>query len=416
MTDRILIALVIVGVLACALAAYSLSAERRGVPRLLVALCVGILLGPDVIGLVDPATVGYDSPSATAEITRVVLVVTLCGVALRLPSRAWRSRRRWIALSIGLAMPIMFVVATGAVSLLGIPLLIAAAIGAAITPTDPVVTTPIVTGPEAKKRIAEPVRWDLSAESGLNDGLGYLLLMMPVLLLTHPTGVAWQEWGARVLLVDVLVPVVAGLAIGAIGGLLYKRTAERSEAEPTSRVPFVLSLVIVVFALLRLADLDAVLGAFIAAVAFAIVVPEPIRASLSEHVESVSQFLIVPVFVLVGTLVPVSWLLQQSPWLVPVLLLAILARRLVAVWMLRPLLRGIQTRPQTAFISWFGPIGVSALLYASLAAEETGIDDIRRIVLVAIALSVVIHGLSTLPASLLLDRARDRREARGRVP
>lgn len=178
-------------------------------------------------------------------------------------------------------------------------------------------------------------------------------------------------------------------------------------------MPFALSLVIVTFAVLRLAGLDAVLGAFGAAVAFAVIVPEPIRASLSEHVEGISQFLIVPVFALIGTLIPVSWLLGQSPWLVPVLLLALLGRRLAAVWMLRPLLGRVQSLPETAFISWFAPVGVSALLYASLAAQETGTDDIRRIVLVAIALSVLVHGLSTLPASLLLDRARARAARRG---
>lgn len=413
MTDRVLIALVIVGILACALAAFSLSAERRGIPRLLVALCLGLLIGPEILGFVDPTALGYGSATATAEISRVVLVVTLCGVALRLPGRAWRSRRRWIVLSIALGMPLMFVVATGAVALLGLPLLVAAAVGAAITPTDPVVITPIVTGPEAERRIPTSVRWDLSAESGLNDGLGYLLLMLPVLLLTRPADLAWQEWGSTVLLIDVLVPIVGGLAIGAVGGLLYTHTAEHAEAEPTSRVPFALSLVIVTFAVLRLAGLDAVLGAFGAAVAFAVIVPEPIRASLSEHVEGISQFLIVPVFALIGTLIPVSWLLGQSPWLVPVLLLALLGRRLAAVWMLRPLLGRVQSLPETAFISWFAPVGVSALLYASLAAQETGTDDIRRIVLVAIALSVLVHGLSTLPASLLLDRARARAARRG---
>lgn len=155
------------------------------------------------------------------------------------------------------------------------------------------------------------------------------------------------------------------------------------------------------------------LGAFVAAVAFAVVVSEPIRGSLSERVESVSQFVIVPVFVLIGKLVPITWLVQQSPWLIPVQLLAVLVQHLVAAWMLRPFLRRIQTRPQTAFIAWSGPIGVSALLYASIAAHESGIDDIRRIVLVAIALSVVIRGLSTFPASVLLDRARARAQRAG---
>ncbi|HBS73560.1 MAG TPA: sodium:proton exchanger, partial [Microbacterium sp.] len=64
----------------------------------------------------------------------------------------------------------------------------------------------------------------------------------------------------------------------------------------------------------------------------------------------------------------------------------------------------LHSRAETAFMSWFGPVGVSALLYACLAERRTGDDLVLPAVLLAIALSVVIHGLSTRPAGVWLQR------------
>lgn len=82
---------------------------------------------------------------------------------------------------------------------------------------------------------------------------------------------------------------------------------------------------------------------------------------------------------------------------------ALLLRRLVALWALRPLLRGVHDRSETFFLSWFGPIGVSALFYATLAERHTGDHQIFDYTTLAITLSVLVHGLSTAPMSAWLQ-------------
>lgn len=47
--------------------------------------------------------------------------------------------------------------------------------------------------------VALLLRHNLSAESGINDGLGYLVVMLPVLLIVKPEQ-AWHELPAKVLL------------------------------------------------------------------------------------------------------------------------------------------------------------------------------------------------------------------------
>lgn len=86
-----------------------------------------------------------------------------------------------------------------------------------------------------------------------------------------------------------------------------------------------------------------------------------------------------------------------------VLLAAVVVRRLVALWALRPLLQRVHDRPETYFLSWFGPIGISALFYATLAERHTGHHEIFVYTTSAITCSVLIHGLSTAPLSAWLQ-------------
>lgn len=66
----------------------------------------------------------------------------------------------------------------------GLAPLMALAVGATITPTDPVVAALIVTGQVAESTLPRDTRTILSTESGANDGLAYLLVLLPLLLLT----------------------------------------------------------------------------------------------------------------------------------------------------------------------------------------------------------------------------------------
>lgn len=59
-------------------------------------------------------------------------------------------------------------------------------VGAIVTPTDPIGSSPIATGSIAKKNIPDRVPYNISFESGLNDGLAYLFVLLPVLLITKP--------------------------------------------------------------------------------------------------------------------------------------------------------------------------------------------------------------------------------------
>ncbi|WP_253904376.1 cation:proton antiporter [Arthrobacter sp. Br18] len=198
------------------ISAFSSLLQRLSLPGPMLALAFGVLIGPYALGLLRIEDFGVPAGTLLEQAARITLGVGLAGVALRLPHGYWRTNLRWITVIIGLGMALMLVVATGVLwGLLGVPFLLALLLGAIIAPTDPVVTTPVVTGSLAEQRIPERVRHNLSAESGINDGLGYLFVMLPVLLLTKPD-LAWQEMLTKVLLWEVL----GAAAFGAVGGYL----------------------------------------------------------------------------------------------------------------------------------------------------------------------------------------------------
>lgn len=185
-------------------AAFSTVLQRVSLPAPLLCLAFGVLVGPYGLDLMRIEDFGVPTGTLLEQAARVTLAVGLAGVAPRLPHGYWRKNVRWIALIIAVGMALMFAVATALLWWgIGVPFLVALLIGAVVTPTDPVVTTPIVTGSLAEEKVTEKVRHNLSAESGINDGLGYLFVMLPVLLITTPDQ-AWQELLTKVLLWEVL--------------------------------------------------------------------------------------------------------------------------------------------------------------------------------------------------------------------
>jgi len=141
----------------------------------LIALVVGILLGPTVLGWFDLAHWGR--PEGILEQgARLTIAVQVMGVALRLPTAYPFKRRRVLAVLLGLLMPLMWLVSSLLVYwILGFPIWISLLIGAVITPTDPVISTSVVTGRIAEQNLPQCIRDTLSAESAANDGLAEIL-------------------------------------------------------------------------------------------------------------------------------------------------------------------------------------------------------------------------------------------------
>ncbi|WP_324277972.1 cation:proton antiporter [Blastococcus brunescens] len=163
-------------------------------------------------------------------------------------------------------------------------------------------------------------------------------------------------------------------------------------------------LALAVLGLSGLIHVDGILAVFACGLAFNVVSTGSERTDDAPIDEAVNRFLVLPLFVGLGAVLPWSaW--AELGWRGPALVVGVLLlRRLPIVWLLRrPLHLG---RPDALFLGWFGPIGVSAVFYLALEADHLRLDPV---VLAAgslvVAASTLAHGITSSPGRDLYRRA-----------
>jgi NhaP-type Na+/H+ or K+/H+ antiporter len=304
-----------------------------------------------------------------------------------------------------LVMPLMWLVSGLLVYLiLGVPFLVALLVGAVVTPTDPVVSSTIVTGELAEENLPDRLRYTLSGESGANDGLAYPFVLLPILLLSRSPREALSHWLTHTLLWEVGAAVVFGVLVGYGAGRLLEWAQGKGAMERTSFLAYTIALSLAVLGSAKLLGTDGVLAVFVAGLAFDAAVSESDRAEEERIQEAVNRFFILPIFVLLGATIPwEGWL--ELGWAGLLLVLAVLLlRRLPAVLALRPLLGRVRATRDALFLGWFGPIGVAALFYANFSVGEAGVEEAWVVGSLIICASILVHGLSATPLTRLYGR------------
>ncbi|MGY1665768.1 cation:proton antiporter domain-containing protein [Geodermatophilus sp. SYSU D00696] len=397
-TDVVLLA---AGALGLAVAALSGRLRRWPVSEPVLALVLGVVLGPAVLGIVDAPPLTEDTTWLHTA-TRLLLAISVMAVALRYPVRNARANLRPVLLLLAVAMPVMAVVTAGlAAAVLGVGLGTAALIGAALCPTDPVLASSVVTGGPAEQDLPARDRQVLSLESGANDGLALPVVLIAVAVAgAGGVGAAlaeslWQVAGA----------VVLGVLLGWLGARALRAGEEHGSTDAGPRLLFTAVLAYAVLGAAGLLHVDGILAVFVAGLAFNAVATGPDRTDDVPIDEAVNRFLVLPLFVAFGVVLPWSaW--ADLGWRGPVLVLGVLLlRRLPVVWLLRRTL-GLR-RADAVFLGWFGPIGVSALFYLALEAERLAVDPVVLAVGgLVVASSTVVHGVTSAPGRVLYRRAR----------
>ncbi|MDX1531144.1 MAG: cation:proton antiporter [Rhodothermales bacterium] len=396
--------LAVVGGLVLGLGLVSNGLKRAGVPDKLVALGVGVLLGPAVLGWLDPAVWGEEH-HVVEQVARITLGIGLMGVALRLPGGYHRRDWRSLALLLSVGMVGMWLLSSTLVGLiLGLPLWTALLVGAVVTPTDPIVASAIVTGEVAEANLPERLRHVLSSESGLNDGLAYPFVLLPLLMLARPEGEAWGHWLSHVLLWEVGAAVVLGFVLGAAAGKGLAWATERDLIERPSFLAFTLALALLVLGAVRLLGSDGILAVFVAGLAFDAVVDVDEQASEERIVEAIDRFFTLPIFALLGLVLPWDQWAELGGRGLALAAAVIVLRRLPVLLALKRPVPCFHAWRDALFAGWFGPVGVAALFYATLALRRSGEaggaawgETAWAVGTLAITASLLVHGLTATP-------------------
>jgi NhaP-type Na+/H+ or K+/H+ antiporter len=370
----------------------------------MVALALGVLVGPLGIALLDPA--GWGDPLVLVEhAAELTIALAVTSIALRLPQDYFRTRVRAMVTILGPGMAGMWLASAAVVYvLLDLPLSVALLVGAIVTPTDPVLANTIVTGPLADEHIPDRVSRFISAESGANDGGAYPFVFLAILLLTTPIETALSEWLTHVLLWEVGGAILAGFVIGALVGRIERRASASTALDHTSVLTVTVALTFATLGVVTLLGGNGILAVFVAGLAYNWLADPHDEAEEQRIQEVTNRLFTYPMFVLLGMVLPWSdWVALGWSGLA-VVLGVLLVRRLPMIFALQGFLDPLDRRESTLFAGWFGPIGIAAVFYAALSVQHTGTHTGWIVGTLIVTGSILVHGASAVPATLAYGR------------
>lgn len=374
----------------------------------------------------------------TERLTEMVVIIALMGAGLKLDRpfdwRAWTPAWRLL----GITMPLTIAaVAFLGWSFLGMLLPTAVLLGAVVAPTDPVLASDVqATEPTAQTdEEADPtqqegeIRFSLTAEAGLNDGLAfpftYLAITLAGVNATVQAGGEGDVVGALTdwLLVDFFYKIIAGVIVGYIIG---KITAYLVFGEPsTTDLARVMEGAEAFAATLLSYGVGELAGGygFISVFVTALVLrhyewTHDYYQTLHDFAVMVERLLMAAVLVLFGGAIA-GGLLDPLTW-------RVIAIGIVIVLVVRPLagaiglIGGRGTWGQRAVIASYGIRGIGSFYYLSYALNQASFQEVELIIAgprlwallgFIVIFSMVVHGLTVTVVMNRLDALRRAREA-----
>ena len=408
-----------------------------------VCLLLGIGIGPSGLDLLK---LSLDDASLWMEhLTEVAVLFSLfvCGLKLRLPLRD----KRW-RIAFGLAGPVMVLTIAGVCLLLHwglqLPWGPSLLIGAILAPTDPVLAALVQVN---DARDVDSVRFGLSGEAGLNDGIAFPFVILGLLLI-HADGTTgdWQGWVLRNLLWAVPAGLLTGYWMGrGIGRVTLLLRIHNDDSTLSPNDYLALSLIALAYVVAEAIGGYGFLSVFAAGLGLRQVEVKSTGASQppaehlvqpvvghqnvepqhamhgdTERLES-SQ---VAAGIMMGDMLSFGSLVERA---MEVFLVTLLGVVLIAHWDWRALLVGgvlfCLIRPvcvalmpwgglllgrQRLLIGWFGIRGIGSLFYLFYALNHGLTDAVATLctdlTLSVVALSILLHGVSTQPILARYER------------
>ncbi|KAG9073223.1 hypothetical protein KI688_001014 [Linnemannia hyalina] len=392
--------------------------EKLFISEAFVATVFGIIIGPYAIGIFNP--LGWEKyDNVTLEFTRIVIAVQVMAAGVSLPRSYVLKEKLSLFMMIVPLMCLMF----GTSALLiwalipNLSFVESMAIAACVTPTDPVLSNSVVKGRFAEKHVPPRIRYLLSAESGINDGMGLPFLLLGLYLVKEPSaGVAIGKWFYLVWGYQIFLSIVIGGVFGFGCRKLVKGAKNRNLIDKESFLVFSIAMALAVAGIVSIIASDDLLACFVAGNVFAW--DDWFSNEIAEaHIQEIIDMLLnLACFVYIGASIPFSSFndssLGLSVWRLIVLAIVILLlRRLPFLVALKPLIPALTTYRDAAFAGWFGPIGVGAVFFSKLTAMMTSpehlgdhvhnLESLMRIreiifpiVMFLVFSSVMIHGVT----------------------
>jgi NhaP-type Na+/H+ or K+/H+ antiporter len=382
--------------------------SRQPLSYPIVFVAGGFLLFSLPLGLVQPDPIEF--AEVTETLTEIGVITALMGAGLainRVPGwKTWGSTVKLLAITMPLTIAAVAGLGWWA---LGLTPAAAVLLGAVLAPTDPVLASDVQVSAPTKEEDDDEVRFALTSEAGLNDGLAFPFTNLAILIAVN--GVAPAGWLADFLLVEVLYKLGVGLLGGVVVGraLAWGIFARRSPLPRTRDGMIALAATLISYAVTEMVGGYGFLAVFVAAV---VIRNQERRHSYLEVMhqfsDQIERLLSAVILVLFGGALA-SGILGYLDWR------GVLVAMLI-VLVIRPLagMAGLARSPmpgrERATIAFFGIRGVGSLYYLAYASNQVEflqVEQMWAVTSLVVLISVVIHGVTATPAMAYIDREAD---------
>jgi cell volume regulation protein A len=369
--------------------ASSVLADILRLPRMVLLLAAGVLLGPEVFDWLD---VPVGSVGVQLLLTLGVSLILFYGglqLSLRILSR--------VGIGLGLlALPgvVITAVVTGAAAavVFDIPFEEGFLIGAVIAPTDPAILIPLFDRLRVRPKVVQTV----IAESALNDPTG------AVLALTIAAFVLGGDESGVGAVGDFVSELAISTVLGLVLGLLLALVVSERRFGIWREFPaIVVGLAVAAgYASIDAAGGSGYLGAFVAGLIagntelLGLRVSRPAQREIDDFAELTADTVVLLVFITLGANLPLGTMAENLlPALAVLAVLLFVARPLTVLACLLPDRRGRWTRNEIVFIGWTRetgvvPASVAGLLLAMGVPNE---DEMVTVVALAIVVTLVLQ-------------------------
>ncbi len=370
----------------------------------ILAIATGLAL--DQAGLVPQVA----SEGLLEVVAEAALAVVLFADASQLKVRAVRDRARWAGRMLLLGMPLgcLLGLALFALLLPGWPVWQLVLLAALLVPTDAAISQHMF----ANEAVPAQVRDTLTMESGLNDGIALpFIVFAGCAAVGFEHNVAQANW-ITFALAQLGVGLGLGLVVGLVGGFVVVQMSRLSAVTvPSSKVATLLLIPLAYFASAALGG-NSFVAVFVAGIAYGTMA----RGRAREHaggslafVETNGVLMTLLAFVYIGAVL----LPDALDALTPLLVGGVFA----SLFIVRPLAIGLSLAGSGAtwrtrlVMGWFGPRGLATALFALFALTQFSMishrEDILAITTLTVAVSAVLHGLSSFAAPWLCGPAKE---------
>lgn len=353
---------------------------------------------PPLQGTFDPVS----QPDLWKVVSEIAVIVALFGTGVRIDRltslKLWQPAIGLLAI----AMPLCLLGTALLGMLCGLSVGVAILLAAVLAPTDPVLAADVQIAPPLEGG-GHPVRFALTTEAGLNDGLAFPFVYLGLLIISGEY--TFGDWLGIYVAYKIAMGLIAGLASGWLLGLILFRLPSGNLLANHGSGVIALAGVMLTYGLCELAEGYGFIAVFIMGLM--------VRRSEKDHeyhrklhdfAESIEQSLTALLLLLVGASLPAIWQYADA---------AIVIIGAGLIFAIRPLSGYIaQTgsalnHKERLAVAFYGIRGIGSIFYLAYAAIQTEIANIGllwAIVFFTIILSSLVHGLT---ASSVVARLSD---------